>query len=277
MRHNSKDITWIRPQKGWKFVDVKEIVQYKDLLVLLSLRSIKARYAQSILGGGWAIVQPLMTTLVFTLVFGRFARVSSDGTPYFLFSIVAMVPWTYFSGTLTESANSLITNTSLISKVYFPRLILPLSAAISKLLDFSIAFIVMIVLLIFNHRIPGLSIIIFPFLLVVLLMTSLGLGMILSAMAVQYRDVKYALTFMVQLLLYAAPVVYPTSNVPEKFRYIYALNPMVGVIESFRSIFLHTQPIPLNMLLEGTVVALFLFIFGSFYFRKMERIFSDVA
>jgi lipopolysaccharide transport system permease protein len=278
MTGNEKDlITVIRPQRGWKFVNVRELIKYKDLLLFLSLRGIKTRYAQSVLGIGWAIIQPLLTTLVFTIVFGRLAKVSSHGAPYFLFSLVAMVPWTYFSNTLSEASNSLIVNANMISKVYFPRLVLPLSAAISKIMDFFIGFVLMIMFLLF-YRFPiGWDIFLLPILMLILLMTSLGLGMILSAMAVQYRDVKHALIFVIQLLLYASPVVYPTSNVPAQYQPFYALNPMVGVIEGFRCIFLHTQPFPLQWVVQGSILAVLLFVFGAFYFRRMERIFADVA
>lgn len=267
----------IKPQSGWRFVDIAEVVQYRDLLMLLSLRGIKTRYAQSVLGVAWAVIQPLVTTLIFTLVFGRLARVGSDGTPYFIFSLVAMVPWNYFSGTLTESSSSLISNSNLISKVYFPRIVLPLSAAISKSLDLLVGFVAMAVCLAIYGFMPSWQLVFLPILLLVLIMTSLGLGMILSAMAIQYRDVKHAMSFMVQLLLYAAPVVYSTSSVPEKYRVLYAINPMVGVIEGFRSIFINANPFPSVWIAEGFVVSCILFLVGSLYFRKMERVFADVA
>jgi lipopolysaccharide transport system permease protein len=276
MNQNETLTTRIRPQRGLKFVDVGELVRYKDLLFFLSLRGIKTRYAQSVLGVGWAIVQPIVTTLVFTIVFGRLAKVSSDGTPYFLFSLAAMVPWMYFSNTLTEASNSLIMNASMISKVYFPRIVLPLSAAISKALDFFIGLLILVIVLLVNGYNITWSVTLFPLMIIILLMTSLGLGMLLSAMAVQYRDIKHALTFMTQLLLYTSPVVYPTSNVPKQFQFWYALNPMVGVIEGCRSIFLHT-PFPWEWLAESLIVSFFLFVGGALYFRKMERIFSDVA
>jgi len=270
-------VTIIRPSKGWRGVNVKELLHYKDLLRFLTIRGIKAKYAQSILGIGWAIIQPLVTTVVFTIIFGNLAKVSSEGVPYFIFSLTAMVPWTYFSNTLTDAANSLITNANLITKVYFPRLVLPLTAALSKLLDFLIAFTVLIVMLLVYGFSMNWTLIWLPLLIIILLLTSLGAGMLLAALAVQYRDVKHALSFMVQLLMYAAPVVYPTSNVPEAYRIWYALNPMVGVIEGFRAVFLHTQPMPWNYIGLGTMVAIFLFIGGLFYFRKMERNFADVA
>lgn len=280
-RDNGNDmeraVTVIRPGSRWRFINVKEVVAYKDLLYFLVLRGIKAKYAQSVLGIGWAIIQPLFTTLVFTIVFGRLAKITSDGVPYFLFSLTAMVPWTYFSGTMTESTNSLVMNANMISKVYFPRVVLPLSAAFSKLIDFLIGLIVMVIFLLI-YSIPwSWDVLMFPLLVVILLLASLGIGMFLSAMAVQYRDVKHAMTFFAQLMMYATPVVYPTSAVPEPFRVWYALNPMVGVVEGFRSVFLHTNPMPWLYMAEGGLVSVILFIGGAFYFRKMERVFADVV
>lgn len=269
-------ITTIRPSKGWQFIDWKELVRYRDLLYFLTLRGIKARYAQSILGISWAIIQPLFTTLVFTIVFGRLAKVSSDGAPYLLFSYLGLWPWNYFSGTLTEASNSLIANSSMITKVYFPRLVLPLSAVFSKLLDFVIAFVVVIILLFYFRIIPGIGLVYLPLFVIQLLLTSLGIGLILSAMAVQYRDVKHAITFIVQILMYAAPVVYSTHAVPDAYQWSYSLNPMVGVIEGFRAAFLD-RPVPWQWVWPGSIVAIILFVFGLFYFRRMEKVFADVA
>ncbi|MBL7853068.1 MAG: ABC transporter permease [Cyclobacteriaceae bacterium] len=267
----------IRASRGWRGIDWKELIHYRDLLWFLTVRGIKAKYAQSVLGVAWAVIQPLFSTLVFTVVFGTLARIDSNGVPYFLFSLVALVPWTFFANTLTDSANSLVSNANMITKVYFPRLVLPLSSILSKGVDFLISFALVIVFLIVYRMLPSWHVVWLPWLLVVLLMTSLGIGMILSAMAVQYRDVKHAMVFAVQLIMYAAPVVYPTTNVPEGWRSVYALNPMVGVIEGFRSIFLHTLPFPYGWVAQGTLVATALFVFGLFYFRKMERVFADVA
>lgn len=266
----------IRPSSGWKFVNLKELWRYKDLFYFLTIRGIKAKYAQSILGVSWAIIQPLFTTLVFTIVFGRLAKVSSDGIPYALFSFLGLWPWSYFSGTLTESSNSLISNAGMITKVYFPRLVLPLSSIFSKLLDFIIAFLIVIVFLVYYKVTPGWGVVFIPLFIGQLLLTSLGLGLILSAMAVQYRDVKHAMTFMVQILMYAAPVVYSTGAVPEQYQFWYSLNPMVGVIEGFRAAFLD-KPISWQWIWPGSIVAIALFLYGMLYFRKMERVFADVA
>lgn len=272
-----KPVTLIRATKGWQGIDLAELIRYKDLLWFLTLRGIKAKYAQSILGVGWAVIQPLFTTLVFTIVFGNLAKVTSDGLPYFIFSLTGMVCWNYFSGTLTESTNSLVMNANMISKVYFPRLVLPLAAVFSKLLDFIIGMVLLIVFL-FLYKIPlTTEVLVLPLLIVLLLMTSIGMGMLLSAMAVQYRDVRHAMMFLTQLLMYAAPVVYPTSSVPEQYQTLYALNPMVGVIEGFRAALIHTRPIPWDFIGLGAMVATIMLVGGALYFRKMERVFADVV
>lgn len=272
-----KPITIIKYQPGWKAVNFQELFRFKDLLIFLTIRGIKAKYAQSILGVSWAVIQPLFSTLIFTVVFGSLAKIDSDGAPYFLFSFVALVPWTFFANTLTESSNSLVANAAMISKVYFPRLVLPLSAVFSKGVDFIISFMLLIVFLIAYRLGPAWEVVFLPWLIAVLLMTSLGIGMILSAMAVQYRDVKHAMVFAVQLLMYVAPVVYPTTNVPDKFLFLYSLNPMVGVIEGFRSVFLQTIDFPYTWMIQGTIISLALMVMGLYYFRKMERVFADVA
>jgi homopolymeric O-antigen transport system permease protein len=269
--------TIIKPTKGWQPLDIKELFRYKDLLYFMVLRGIKARYAQSVLGVGWAVIQPLFATGIFTVVFGRLAQIDSDGVPYSIFAFCALVPWGYFSATLTDASQSLVVNAGLLNKVYFPRIILPLSAAFSKLLDFSISFTILIFFLFFFQIKPGPQILVLPLLVVILLMTSLGTGMFLSALAVQYRDIKHASSFMIQLLLYAAPVVYPASKVPGEWMFYYSLNPMVGVIEGFRAAFLSTRPIPWDMISVGGVVGLILFLSGAMYFKRMERVFADVA
>lgn len=277
MDKSFKNTLVIEPTKGWKFVNVLELIRYKDLLYFLVLRGFKARYAQSILGVSWAVIQPLFATLVFTVIFGNLVKVSSDGVPYVVFNFTGMIAWNYFSNTLTESSNSLVANASMITKVYFPRMVLPLSTALSKLLDFLIGFIVLIGFLIYFRMLPSSDIWMLPILLIILLMCSLGIGMILSAMAIQYRDVKHALSFIVQLLMYAVPVVYSTTMIPESYRPFYALNPMVGVIEGFRSIFLQTIPFPWQWVLSGGLVSITIFTFGALYFRRMEHTFADVA
>lgn len=269
--------TIICKKSGWISVNWRELFRYRDLLWFLTIRSIKAKYAQSVLGVSWAVIQPLFSTVVYTVVFGNLAGIDSNGVPYFLFSLVALVPWTFFSNTLSDSASSLITNANLVTKVYFPRLVLPLSSVFSKGIDFIIGFLLLLVVLLIYRQLPDHNIVWLPWLLLILVLTSLGTGMLLSALAVQYRDVKYTLTFLVQLLMYAAPVVYPTTNVPEVYRPWFALNPMVGVIEGFRSIFLQTMPFPYTWVAYGSIVSCLLFFGGLLFFRRMERVFSDVA
>ena len=272
-----KGTTIIKASSGWRALNLAELAHYRDLLWFLTVRGIKAKYAQSVLGVSWAVIQPLFSTLIFTIIFGNLARIDSNGVPYFLFSLVGLVPWTFFANTLTDSSASLIANAAMINKVYFPRLVLPLSTIFSKGVDFVIGFVMLIIFVAAYQIMPSWEIVMLPWLIAVLLFTSLGLGMILSAMAVQYRDVKHAMTFAVQLLMYAAPVVYPTTNVPAKYQWIYALNPMVGVIEGFRSIFLRTIEFPYAWVMTGTGISIVLFVFGLFYFKRMERVFADVA
>jgi lipopolysaccharide transport system permease protein len=246
----------IKPQTGWHFVNIRELKEYRDMFFFLVWRDIKARYAQSVLGIGWAVIQPVLSMLVFTIVFGNLAKIDSDGVPYAIFSFTALVPWTFFSSCLTASSGSL---TGMITKIYFPRLVLPLASVLSKLVDFCISFIVLVGLLIWFQVIPTLWIFVMPYLVILLMMTAVGFGMWLSALSVQFRDIRYGLHFGVQLLMYAAPVVYPASLVPDQYRLLYALNPMVGVIEGFRSAILATNPMPWDLIIVGTVLCRFLF------------------
>ena len=269
--------TEIKATSGWQLIDVGALWEYRDLLYFLSLRGIKIKYAQSVLGVGWAIVNPLIQALLFTVIFGNLAQLSSDGSPYILFSYTGLVAWTYFSGILTDATSSLVANRDMIGKVYFPRLILPMAAVFSKLVDFGVAFLVLIGLLIYYGVTPTVEIVVFPLLIVILVLTSLGVGAFLSALAVQYRDIQYAMAFMVRLLMYTAPVVYVVGLIPEQWRWAYALNPMVGVIEGMRAIFLGTRAFPWDWVLTGGIVSVLFFLFGCFYFRRVERHFADVA
>lgn len=267
----------IEPQSGWRTIDWRELYNYRDMFRFLTLRSVKARYAQSAIGIGWAIIQPLFSMLVFTVVFGKLAKVSSDGAPYALFSFAALVPWTFFANALTDSTVSLIGNATMLSKVYFPRLILPLSAVAAKLVDFSIALVMLFALMAVYRIPPTRGVLVLPLLVVVMVFAAAGGGMWLTALAIQYRDVSYGMSFFVQLLMYAAPVVYPATLVPARFRLVYAINPMVGVIEGFRAALLGTRPIPWSMIAVGATTAVVLMVSGGFYFRRKERLFADVA
>jgi len=267
----------IEPLSGWRLIDVRELWAYRDLLYFLVWRDIKVRYAQSVLGIGWAIIQPVFFMIVFTVVFGNLAKVSSDGVPYAIFSFSAMVPWTYFSTSMVEATGSLVQNKSMLNKVYFPRPIMPLAPVLSKLLDFVIAFIVLLILMVWFRSTPTLGVLMLPLLVLLMMTTALGIGMWLTSMAVQFRDVKYGINFLAQLLMYASPVVYPASLIPDRYRLIYGLNPMAGVVEGFRSALLGTNPMPWDLLAVGTTVAVIVAITGALYFRRTERIFADVA
>ena len=267
----------IEPPKRWMPLDLSEIWAYRDLFRFLVWRDIKARYAQSVLGIGWAVVQPLFTMIVFTIVFGRLAGVPSDNVAYSVFSLTALVPWTYFASAVTASVSSLSSSSALLTKVYVPRLILPMAPVASKLVDFGISLLILIPMLIWYRQVPTLEVLYLPLLVLMMILAASGFGMWLSAIAVQYRDVNYAMTFAMQLFMYAAPVVYPASAIPARFRLVYGLNPMAGVIEGFRSALLGTQPMPWDLILPGAAVTALLFVSGAYYFRRTERIFADVV
>ena len=269
--------TVIKPESGWQFINWKEIIEYKDLFFFLVWRDIKVKYAQSIIGIGWAIIQPVFSMLVFTVVFGTLARIDSDGAPYAIFSFTALVPWTFFSNSLVDASSSLITHKSMLSRIYFPRIIVPLTSILGKLVDFSISMVLLFVLMIGFKVVPTIGVLIVPFLIILMILSVTGLSLWLSALAVQFRDIKYSMTFAVTLLMYAAPVVYPASLIPSQYQLIYAINPMVGVIEGFRSAFLGTNPMPYDFIIIGTISAFIIALSGSMFFKKTERIFADVA
>jgi len=268
-----RNITIIKPKTGWQIIDWKELKEYRDMFFFLVWRDIKARYAQSVLGVGWAIIQPVFSMIVFTIVFGNLAKIDSDGAPYAIFSFTALVPWTFFAGSLTASSNSL---NDMISKIYFPRVVLPVATVLSKGVDFCISLIVLFGLLIWFQVVPTFWIVLLPVLIIILMVTAIGFGLWLSAMSVQYRDIRYGLNFGVQLLMYAAPVVYPASLIPEQYRLYYALNPMVGVIEGFRSSILGTNPMPWDLIIIGTVSSCIILLSGALYFKRREKFFADV-
>lgn len=273
----AETVTVIEPRSGWRLIDWKELGEYSDLFFFLTWRHIKVRYAQSVIGIGWAVVQPLFYMLVFTVVFGRLARIESDGAPYAVFAFTALVPWTYFANAVSEGAASLIVNADMIRKIYFPRLILPMSLVVARLADFAIALVILAALMAWYHIVPGERIAILPLLILLMVFTAAGLGLWLAALAVQYRDVNYATTFAMQLLMYAAPVVYPVSLVPAHVQMLYAVNPMVGVIEGFRAALLETRPVPWDFIAIGGVTAFIVAVSGAFYFRRKEQVFADVA
>ncbi|WP_417749648.1 ABC transporter permease [Rosistilla oblonga] len=267
----------IERRKGLQLLDWKELVAYRDLFRFLIWRQIKVRYAQSAIGIGWAIIQPVFSMVIFTIVFGRLAKVDSDGVPYALFSFAALVPWTYFSNAVNDGVASLVSEANMLRKIYFPRLLLPLSAVAAKLLDFAIAMLVLVALMVAYRHPPGMGIVMLPLLVLLMSLSAAAISIWLTALAVQYRDVKHAMGFVIQIAMYASPVVYPTSLVPAEYRLLYALNPMVGVIEGFRSALLGTQSMPWDLIAVGTVSATLMFISGLAFFRSKEKIFADVA
>ena len=267
----------IERRSGLQLFDWKELVAYRDLFRFLIWRQIKVRYAQSAIGIGWAIIQPLFSMIVFTIVFGRLAQVESDGAPYALFSLAALLPWTYFSNAITDGVSSLVSEANMLRKIYFPRLLLPLSAVAAKLVDFGIAAVMMALLMLFYRQLPSAGILAMPLLILLMVVTASGVSIWLTALAVQYRDVKHAMGFMVQLGMYASPIVYPTSLIPERYQLLYALNPMVGVVEGFRSALLGTQPMPWSLIAVGALSATVMLLTGLLFFRRKETIFADVA
>jgi len=263
--------------KKSKLINWQEIWQYRDLFFFLVWRDIKTRYAQSVLGVGWAIIQPVFSMIVFTIIFGNLARVDSEGVPYAIFSFTALVPWTFFSSSLTSASGSLINSKNLLTKIYFPRLVIPLSPVIGKLIDFGISLLILIGLMFWYGVIPTIWTLMIPVFIIVMMLTAAGAGMWLTALSIQYRDIRYGAEFFIQLLMYGSPVIYATSIIPEKYQIIYALNPMVGVIEGFRAALLGTRAMPWNLIGIGSLMAIAFFLSGALYFRSMERYFADVA
>ena len=229
------------------------------------------------MGIGWAVIQPLFSMIVFTIVFGKLAKIDSNGVPYAIFSFTALVPWTYFSSALAGSSGSLLSASGMMTKVYFPRIIIPLSPVLSKLVDFLIALILLAGMMLYFGIKPSIEILYLPLFILIMIFTASGLGMWFTALSIQYRDINYGMGFFIQLLMYAAPVVYSTSIIPENYRMLYGLFPMAGVIEGFRAILLQTTNIPWDMIKIGAAISLLLFITGAFYFRRMEKYFADVA
>ncbi|MFC1495466.1 ABC transporter permease [Thermodesulfobacteriota bacterium] len=270
-------VTIIEPKKGWIPVDFKEIWNYRELLYFLTKRDIKVRYKQTVLGGLWAIIQPFFTMIIFTFFFGRLAQMPSDGMPYPIFVYSALLPWTYFSNAVSTSGNSLVGSANLISKIYFPRLIVPVSAAMGGLLDFFIAMFILAGLIIHYQVILGFGILLFPILVLLTFLCAVGVGLWLSALNVQYRDIRYVIPFLIQIWMFVSPVIYPTSLAKGKYIWFLLINPMSGVIKAYRACIMNHQPIDWGFLGISTALILFIFFSGLFYFRRMERVFADVV
>ncbi len=267
----------IEASSGWVSLKLKELWEYRELLYFLTWRDIKVRYKQTALGALWAIIQPFLTMVVFSLFFGNLAKVPSDGVPYPIFSFAALVPWTFFSNGLTQSSNSLVGSSNLIKKVYFPRLTIPIATVFSGVVDFLLAFAVLIAMMLYYGIIPSRNALWLPAFLLLALATSLGVGLWLSAMNVKFRDVRFVVPFITQFWLFATPIAYPSSLLSEPWRTLYGLNPMVGVVEGFRWALLGTNTIPGKSIIMSSVAALVLLVSGAFYFRRMEKTFADVV
>ena len=265
----------IRPRKGWQPVDFKEIFLYRELLAFLVWRDIKIRYRQTLLGGLWAVLQPLIAMLIFTFVFNRMAGVKSDGPPYPLFAFAGLAPWTFFSTAVSQSSNSLVTNQQLVSKVYFPRVFIPLGAAGALLLDLCFSLGLLAVLMIYYRWPVTTNILLLPIFIVAAVLSASGSGLILSALNVSFRDIKYAVPFMIQLGIFVTPVIYPIRYIPPRWQMLMGLNPMAGVVIGFRHALLGTEA-SWQLMGMSLAVSVILFVFGLFIFRRMERRFADI-
>ncbi len=281
MRTELSHKTVIGAKKKWQFLDLKELIYYKDLLYFFVLRDITVLYKQTVLGIAWAILNPVFQMVLFSVIFGKLAQISSEGIPYPIFSFTAILPFNYFSQSLQGASVSLIGNANIFTKVYFPRILIPLTPVLSKLVDFFIAFLILIGMMFYYNIFPNFNLIFLPVLILLMVLSSMGIGMWLSSMAIQYRDVKFAIGFASSFLLYAAPVVFPASLILDKFGYefylLYGLYPMAGVIEGFRASLLGFKPMPWDLITIGSISSLIIFISGAFYFKRTERIFADVV
>jgi lipopolysaccharide transport system permease protein len=267
----------LKPRTGWQTLDLGALWRYRELLWFLAWRDIKIRYKQTVLGAGWAVIQPLFTMIVFWIFFGRLAGIQSDGSPYPVFVLCALVPWQLFAYALTQSSNSVVAEQRLITKVYFPRLIIPLASVLSGLVDFLIALGLLVVFMACYEVYPGWAILTVPLFGLLAVATALAVGLWLSALTVQYRDFRYTLPFLTQVWMFASPVAYPSSLVPEEWRAWYGLNPMAGIIEGFRWAMLGRIECPWAMLGVSVLTVSILLVGGLFYFRRMERSFADVV
>lgn len=265
----------IQPAIGWQLLNLRELSEYRDLFYFLVWRDIKALYAQTILGFSWAVLAPLIQIVIFTIIFGKVAKLDTDGIPYFLYSTVAIIPWTYMSNALAMSSQSLVSNTQMLGKVYFPRLIFPVIPVLSKLVDFVISLLILIPVMIYYNVVPTWNMLYLPLLFLMMMVVPAAFGMWLSALAIRYRDVKFAMQFVIKLLIYSAPILYSASSIPQEYRLVYSLNPIVGVIEGYRACLLGL-PMPWEYIFPGMFTAIILLALGAFYFKRMEHVFVDV-
>lgn len=266
----------IQPTRGWIPLRLREVWDYRELMGIFVWRDLKVRYRQTVIGVLWAIVQPFVTMVIFSIFFGRLAGIPSDNIPYPIFSYAALVPWSFFANSINQASNSLVNNAEMIKKIYFPRLTMPIASMLAGVLDFVLAFIILLGMMLYYGFIPTINIIWFPFFLLLAMMTALGVSLWLSALNVQFRDVRYMIPFITQIWLFATPVAYPSSLLSEPWHTLYGLNPMVGVVEGFRWALLGTDTVPGTTILVSFLVAFLVLISGIYYFRRMERTFADV-
>lgn len=267
----------IKPVKGWAPLKLGELWAYRELLYFFVWRDIKVRYKQTVLGASWAIIQPVFTMVIFSLFFGRLAKVPSDGLPYPIFSYAALVPWTYFASSLSQAANSMVGNANMLKKIYFPRLTMPVATLLAGIVDFVLAFIVLLGMMLFYGFVPTFNVIWLPLFLLLALITSLGVGLWLAALNVQFRDVRYTVPFITQAWLFLTPIAYPSSLLSDRWKLLYGINPMAGVVEGFRWALLGTDTAPGPMIIVSSLVALAILVSGLFYFRRMEKTFADIV
>lgn len=265
----------ISDRQGWASLNIGELVHYRDLFFFLIWRNIKVLYAQTILGFAWAILNPVVQITIFTIIFGKVAKVPTGDIPYLLFVSVAIIPWTYMSEAMNQSSQCLVQEQSVLGKVYFPRLIFPCVPVLSKLVDFSISLSIVVVIMIYYGVAPTWNLLYLPVFILLMIIVPLGVGLWLSALAIRYRDVKFAMGFAIRMAMYTAPIVYSAASIPESYRLLYSLNPLVAVIEGYRSTLLG-QPFEWAYILPGMLVAVLVLVSGAFYFKRMERIFVDV-
>jgi lipopolysaccharide transport system permease protein len=272
----TRPVKVIKRKSGWQAIDVPELWAFRDLLLMLAMRDVRLRYKQTALGVIWVVLQPLISAAIFAFVFGKVAKLPSDGVPFFVFAYAGLLGWNLFSTTLTKVSMSLVGNTNLVSKVYFPRLVLPLSTVFSTLLDFVIALAMLTIIMAFTHVRPGLGLVTLPIWASLLLLLSLGVGLFAAALAVTYRDIQYILPVATQFLLYASPVAYALSAVPKKWHTVYMLNPISSLLEGFRWSLLNHGALQPSMIAYASAVSIGVFLLGAFAFRRMERQFADV-
>jgi len=268
-------VTVIEPVSGWRLLDRKELADYRDLFFFLVFRDIKVLYAQTVLGFSWALLNPLIQILIFTVIFGKVAQLDTDGIPYALFSTVAIVPWTYMSNAMSAGSTSLVSGQGMLGKIYFPRVIFPITPILAKLVDFVISILLIIVALMYYGVSPGMNLLLMPLFVLMMIAVPLGISLWLSALAIRYRDVKFAMPFVMRMLIYSAPIVYSATRIPESWRVVYSLNPIVGVIEGFRACLLGTD-VPWMFILPGIFTSILLVVGGLLYFHRMEKVFVDV-